>query len=60
MLERMIEETGMTQESVETQEPVGRLGMPGEIAEAVVWLLSEQASFVTGIALPVDGGYTAI
>ena len=60
MLERMIEETGMTQESVETQEPVGRLGMPEEIAEAVVWLLSEQASFVTGIALPVDGGYTAI
>ena len=60
MLERMIAETGMTQESVETQEPVGRLGMPGEIAEAVVWLLSEQASFVTGIALPVDGGYTAI
>ena len=60
MLQRMIKETGMTQESVANQEPVGRLGMPSEIAESVVWLLSDQASFVTGIALPVDGGYTAI
>ena len=60
MLQRMIKETGMTQESVVNQEPLGRLGMPSEIAESVVWLLSSQASFVTGIALPVDGGYTAI
>ena len=60
MLQRMIKETGMTQESVVNQEPLGRLGMPSEIAESVVWLLSDQASFVTGIALPVDGGYTAI
>ena len=41
------------------REPVGRMGRPEEIAEAVVWLCSEAASFVTGIALAVDGGYVA-
>ena len=39
--------------------PVGRLGEPQEVADAVVWLCSEQASFVTGHALVVDGGATA-
>ncbi len=40
-------------------QPIGRLGAPAELAEAVVWLCSDRASFVTGAALPVDGGYTA-
>ena len=40
-------------------EPVGRLGAPSEIADAVVWLCSERASFVTGHALTVDGGFVA-
>ncbi len=40
-------------------EPVGRLGTPTEIADAVVWLCSERASFVTGHALAVDGGFVA-
>lgn len=39
--------------------PVGRLGLPEEVAEAVVWLCSEAASFVIGHALVVDGGRTA-
>ena len=39
--------------------PVGRLGLPEEVAEAVVWLCSDAASFVIGHALVVDGGRTA-
>jgi NAD(P)-dependent dehydrogenase (short-subunit alcohol dehydrogenase family) len=40
-------------------EPIGRPGTPQEIAEAVVWLCSDAASYVTGVAMPVDGGYMA-
>ena len=39
--------------------PVGRMGRPEEIAEAVVWLCSDAASFVTGHTMTVDGGYVA-
>lgn len=39
--------------------PMGRLCRAGEVAHAVLWLASDDASFVTGVALPVDGGFTA-
>jgi NAD(P)-dependent dehydrogenase (short-subunit alcohol dehydrogenase family) len=39
--------------------PMRRAGRPAEIADAAVWLASDRSSFVTGIALPVDGGYSA-
>ncbi len=37
--------------------PMGRIGTPEEVASAVVWLCSDAASFITGHALPVDGGF---
>jgi NAD(P)-dependent dehydrogenase (short-subunit alcohol dehydrogenase family) len=40
-------------------EPIRRMGKPEEIGEAVVWLMSDYASFVTGASLPVDGAMTA-
>jgi NAD(P)-dependent dehydrogenase (short-subunit alcohol dehydrogenase family) len=45
--------------SIEEQHPMKRLGQAEEIAEAIVWLCSDAASFVTGAALNVDGGYVA-
>ena len=39
--------------------PIGRIGKPQEVAEAVVWLCSDAASFVTGQNMMIDGGYTA-
>jgi NAD(P)-dependent dehydrogenase (short-subunit alcohol dehydrogenase family) len=39
--------------------PTGRAAQPDEIANAALFLLSDEASFITGVALPVDGGATA-
>jgi NAD(P)-dependent dehydrogenase (short-subunit alcohol dehydrogenase family) len=40
--------------------PLGRFGSVGDVAAAILFLASDEAAFVTGVALPVDGGYTAI
>jgi NAD(P)-dependent dehydrogenase (short-subunit alcohol dehydrogenase family) len=39
--------------------PIGRLGDPAEVAEAVLFLCSPKVGFITGVCLPVDGGATA-
>ena len=41
------------------QQPIGRMGRPEEVAAAVLWLCSPGATFVLGVALPVDGGFVA-
>lgn len=44
---------------VRSLHPLGRFGMPEEVAEAVLWMCSERASFMTGHSLVLDGGFTA-
>ncbi len=44
----------------ERAQPMGRLGTAEECADAALWLVSDEASFITGVALPVDGGFTAM
>ena len=39
--------------------PIHRLGNPGEVAETILWLCSDQASFITGAVIPIDGGQLA-
>lgn len=61
----MLERAGFTtdeklKESVIKLHPIGRLGRSHEVADAIVWLSSDEASFITGHTLLVDGGYTAI
>jgi NAD(P)-dependent dehydrogenase (short-subunit alcohol dehydrogenase family) len=52
-------ETESGQAFLEALHPTGRLGEPHEVASAAAFLASADASFVTGVALPVDGGYSA-
>jgi NAD(P)-dependent dehydrogenase (short-subunit alcohol dehydrogenase family) len=37
--------------------PVGRIGEPQDVSALVLWLCSDQATFMTGTAIPVDGGF---
>lgn len=46
-------------EHVKNDIPLGRIGLPEDQANAAVWLCSDQAAFITGVNLPVDGGQTA-
>ena len=59
MLKRAFEKVPEMAEGINAAEPVGRMAQPSEIGEAVAWLCSEAASFVTGHPMAVDGGYVA-
>lgn len=56
---RLLAEPGM-REGILSRTPMGRLAQPGEIAEAVAFLASDAAALVTGIVMPIDGGWTTI
>lgn len=51
--------TRTTAQMMDPLHPIGRIGRPDEIAEAIVWLCCDRASFVTGATMPVDGGFVA-
>jgi NAD(P)-dependent dehydrogenase (short-subunit alcohol dehydrogenase family) len=59
MIERVFGNTPQGRQAVLDQEPIGRMGQPDEIAAAVLWLCSAEASFAIGHAMVVDGGQTA-
>lgn len=56
MVKRGVDANPQLREYFNAMHPIGRIGKPEEIANAVVWLLSDKASFVTGHTLLVDGG----
>ncbi len=58
MIQRISSATHEGRQAMISQEPVGRMGKPEEIASAVLWLCSDAASFVTGHTMVVDGGQT--
>ncbi len=59
MFESVVPFLGKAADRIRDQHKLGRFGEPHEIAGAALFLASDDASFVTGVALPVDGGYTA-
>ncbi len=59
MVDRLADGMNMKKEDMTTFHPIGRLGRVEEVAEAVLWLCSDKASFVTGHSMMVDGGFTA-
>ena len=60
MMQRLIVSRDKYDSTISSREPAAaRLGKPQEVAEAVLWLCSDAASFVTGHAMSVDGGYVA-
>jgi meso-butanediol dehydrogenase / (S,S)-butanediol dehydrogenase / diacetyl reductase len=56
---RLVEEAGESLDALRARQPLGRLGTAAEIAEAILYLASDRAAFVTGTILTVDGGLTA-
>lgn len=59
MVDRVLDKGVFSEEQIFAAEPMHRMGKPEEIAEAVLWLCSDASSFVTGLPMPIDGGYVA-
>jgi NAD(P)-dependent dehydrogenase (short-subunit alcohol dehydrogenase family) len=59
LVEAIIKDTPGIIDAINSRQPIGRMGSPEEIAHAVAWLCSDEATFVIGGIFPVDGGYVA-
>jgi NAD(P)-dependent dehydrogenase (short-subunit alcohol dehydrogenase family) len=59
MIDRFTGKNKEVEKQFASAEPIGRLGQPEEVAEAVMWLCSDASSFVTGLSMAVDGGWVA-
>ncbi|MEO7982443.1 MAG: SDR family oxidoreductase [Bacteroidota bacterium] len=59
MIDRFTGKKKEVEKQFENMEPIGRMGLPEEVAEAVTWLSSDAASFITGHSLAIDGGWLA-
>ena len=59
MVDRFAVSLNTKKDDLSALHPIGRIGRVEEVAEAVLWLCSGKASFVTGHSLIVDGGFTA-
>ena len=59
LIAEMVTENPELHERLVASHPLGRIAEPEEIADSILWLATDKSSYVTGIALPVDGGYLA-
>ena len=56
---RLVDDAGESLDALRARQPIGRLGTPEEVAQAILYLASEDAAFMTGSGLVLDGGLTA-